>query len=205
MKSLSHVRLLATSWTAAYQAPPSMGFSRQEHWSRVPLPSPGDLHDPGIKPASLMSPALTARFFTTNATWETLHPSLEGTSNDTKTIPTESNDNQCIPQPGLPGRSHQTEGTCRKQCYGADAVTLYHISVIISTGLTPLPDVAGLDIMVLWHLLTQTLAFIERTVMRTCFIFIFLYVFIWLHQVLVVACGIFDAHVGSFTAVHVGS
>ena len=40
VKSLSHVRLLATSWTAAYQAPPSMGFSRQEYWSGVPLPSP---------------------------------------------------------------------------------------------------------------------------------------------------------------------
>ena len=40
MKLLSHVRLLATPWTAAYQAPPSMGFSRQEDWSGVPLPSP---------------------------------------------------------------------------------------------------------------------------------------------------------------------
>ena len=40
VKSLSHVLLLATSWTAAYQAPPSMGFSRQEYWSGVPLPSP---------------------------------------------------------------------------------------------------------------------------------------------------------------------
>ena len=40
MKSLSRVRLLATSWTAAYQAPPSMGFSMQEFWSGVPLPSP---------------------------------------------------------------------------------------------------------------------------------------------------------------------
>ena len=40
MKSLSHVRLLAIPWTAAYQAPPSMGFSRQEYWSGVPLPSP---------------------------------------------------------------------------------------------------------------------------------------------------------------------
>ena len=39
-KSLSHVRLFATPWTAAYQAPPSMGFSRQEYWSGVPLPSP---------------------------------------------------------------------------------------------------------------------------------------------------------------------
>ena len=42
VKSLSHVRLLATPWTAAYQAPPSMGFSRQEYWSGVPLPSPSE-------------------------------------------------------------------------------------------------------------------------------------------------------------------
>ena len=40
VKSLSHVRLLATPWTAAYQAPPSVGFSRREYWSGVPLPSP---------------------------------------------------------------------------------------------------------------------------------------------------------------------
>ena len=44
MKSLSHVRLFMTSWTAAYQALPSMGFSRQEYWSGVPLPSPGIRH-----------------------------------------------------------------------------------------------------------------------------------------------------------------
>ena len=43
VKSFSHVRLLETPWTAAYQAPPSMGFSRQEHWSGVPLPSPTSL------------------------------------------------------------------------------------------------------------------------------------------------------------------
>ena len=41
-KSLSHVQLFATPWTAAYQAPPSMGFSRQEYWSGVPLPSPNN-------------------------------------------------------------------------------------------------------------------------------------------------------------------
>ena len=44
VKSLSRARLLATSWTTAYQAPPSMGFSRQEYWSGVPLPSPGGSH-----------------------------------------------------------------------------------------------------------------------------------------------------------------
>ena len=43
VKSLSHVQLFATPWTEAHQAPPSMGFSRQEYWSGVPLPSPGGL------------------------------------------------------------------------------------------------------------------------------------------------------------------
>ena len=56
-KSLSHVQLFLTSWTVACQAPPSMGFSRQEYWSGLPFPSPGDLPDPGIK---LGSPSLQA-------------------------------------------------------------------------------------------------------------------------------------------------
>ena len=57
MKSLSRVRLFVTPRTVAYQAPPSMGFSRQECWSGLPFPSPGDLPDPGIEPGS---PALRA-------------------------------------------------------------------------------------------------------------------------------------------------
>ena len=52
VNSLSHVRLFATPWTVAYQALSSMGFSRQECWSGLPFPSPGDLPDPGIKPGS---------------------------------------------------------------------------------------------------------------------------------------------------------
>ena len=52
VKSLSCVRLFATPWTAAKQAPPSMGFSRQEYWSGLPFPSPGDLPKPGIKSRS---------------------------------------------------------------------------------------------------------------------------------------------------------
>ena len=52
VKSLRHVRLFATPWTVAYQAPPSMGFSRQEYWSGVPFPSPGDLPHPGIETRS---------------------------------------------------------------------------------------------------------------------------------------------------------
>ena len=55
VKSLSRVRLFATLWTVGYQPPPSMGFSRQKHWSGLPFPSPGDLPDPGIEP---QSPAL---------------------------------------------------------------------------------------------------------------------------------------------------
>jgi len=52
VKSLSCVRLFVTPWTAAYQAPPSMGFSRQEYWSGLPFPSPGDLPNPGIETRS---------------------------------------------------------------------------------------------------------------------------------------------------------
>ena len=57
VKSLSGVRLSATPWTVAYQASPSMGFSKQEYWSGLPFPFPGDLPAPGIKPTS---PALQA-------------------------------------------------------------------------------------------------------------------------------------------------
>ena len=58
---LSHVRLFETPWTIACQAPLSMGFSRQETWSALPFPPPGDLPDPGIEPTS---PALAGRCFT---------------------------------------------------------------------------------------------------------------------------------------------
>ena len=62
VKSLSRVQLFSTPWTVAYQASLSMGFSRQEYWSGLPFPSPGDLPDPGIKPGSptLEADALTS-------------------------------------------------------------------------------------------------------------------------------------------------
>ena len=69
---LSHfscVQLCVTLWTVAHQAPLSMGFSRQEYWNGLPCPPPGDLPDPVIEPASLMSPALAGRFFTTSTIW----------------------------------------------------------------------------------------------------------------------------------------
>ena len=68
----SRVQFSATSWTVAQEVPLSMGFSRQEYRSRLPRPPPGDLSDPGIKPASLRSPPLAGRFFTTSTTWEDL-------------------------------------------------------------------------------------------------------------------------------------
>ena len=56
---------LCNPWAVAQQAPLSIEFSRQEYWSGLPCPPPGDLPDPGIKPASPASPELTGRFFTT--------------------------------------------------------------------------------------------------------------------------------------------
>ena len=72
LSHISRVQLCATSWTIAHQAPLSMGFPRQEYWSGLPCPSPGDLPNPGVEPISLMSPALAGRFFTTSTTWEAL-------------------------------------------------------------------------------------------------------------------------------------
>ena len=68
----------SVAWTASCQAPLSMGFSRQNYWSRLPFPPPGDLPDPEMEPTSLASPALAGGFFffffffTTGATWEAL-------------------------------------------------------------------------------------------------------------------------------------
>ena len=62
----SVVQLFVTPWAVAHQAPLPVGFSRQEYWSGLPCPPPGDLPNPGIKPMSLMSPALAGGFLTTN-------------------------------------------------------------------------------------------------------------------------------------------
>ena len=70
VKLLSRVHLFVTPWTADSQAPLSMGFSREEYWTGLPCPPPGDLPDRGIETKSPMSPALAGGFFTTSATWE---------------------------------------------------------------------------------------------------------------------------------------
>ena len=74
MKSLSPVRLFATPWTVAYQAPQFMEFSRQEYWSGLPFPSPWDLPDPGIEPRS---PALRADTLPSEPQWKVDKRALE--------------------------------------------------------------------------------------------------------------------------------
>ena len=66
-----------TLWTVAHQAALSMEFYRQEYWSALPFPSPGDLPDPGLELVSLASPALTASFFTISTIWEAFLMALE--------------------------------------------------------------------------------------------------------------------------------
>ena len=70
------VQLLATLWTVARQASLCIGFSRQEYWSGLPCPPPGNLPSPGIKLAPLVSPELAGRIFTTSSTWKALQDCL---------------------------------------------------------------------------------------------------------------------------------
>ena len=72
LSQFSHVQLFVTLWTVAHLALCPWGFSRQEYWSGLPFPPPGDLPDLGIKPMFLMSPALVGRFFSTRTTWKAL-------------------------------------------------------------------------------------------------------------------------------------
>ena len=64
----SRVQLFVMPWTVSHLAPLSVGFSKKEYWSGLPLPSPGDLPNPGIEPLSLKS-CIAGGFFTTSATW----------------------------------------------------------------------------------------------------------------------------------------
>ena len=70
LSRFNHVGLLPTPWTVACQAPLFTGFCRQEYWSGLPRPAPGDLPDPGIEPTSLTSPTLSGGYFATSTTWE---------------------------------------------------------------------------------------------------------------------------------------
>ena len=66
---LNCVRLFVILWTIARQASLSMGYPKQEYWSGLPFPPPGELPNPGFEPTSLVSPALAGGFFTSNTTW----------------------------------------------------------------------------------------------------------------------------------------
>ena len=98
MKSLSHIRFFANLWTAAYQAPLSMGFFRQEYRSGLPFPSPGDLPDPGIKPGS---PALQADASPLSHQGSQLRVSSVQSSSVAQSCPTLSDPMDCS-TPGLP-------------------------------------------------------------------------------------------------------
>ena len=74
LSRFSCVRLFASPWTLAHQAPLSMGFFRQEYWSGLPCPSLGDLSDPWIEPKHLTSPALTFRFLQLTTQFTQLGP-----------------------------------------------------------------------------------------------------------------------------------
>ena len=70
LSRFSHVQLFVTLWTVDSQALLSMELRRQEYWSRLPCPPPGDLPNPGTEPTSLTSPALAGGFLTTSTIWE---------------------------------------------------------------------------------------------------------------------------------------
>ena len=72
LSSFSRVQLCVTLWAVALQAPLSMGFFQQEYWNGLPCPPPGDLPDPGIKPASPASPTLLVEFFIIDPLWRFL-------------------------------------------------------------------------------------------------------------------------------------
>ena len=106
LSCFSHVLLFVTPWTVAHQTPLSMGFSRQEYWSRLPFPTPRDHPDPGIEPVYLRYPAFAGRFFTTSTTWESSYMF----SSVTQSCPT-----LCDPMnhstPGLPVHHQLPEST----------------------------------------------------------------------------------------------
>ena len=85
-KSLSYVQLCETVWTVAHQAPLSMGFSRQEYWSGLPCPPPGDLPEPGVELRSLVS-SLAGGFFTISVTWKPNHREWDLPKTDSCMVP----------------------------------------------------------------------------------------------------------------------
>ena len=80
LSCFSRVQLCVILWTVAHQGPLSKGVSRQEYWSGLPCPTPGDLPNQGIKSVSLASPALAGSFFISSTSWEATSFSAHGNS-----------------------------------------------------------------------------------------------------------------------------
>ena len=99
-KKLQSCPTLCNLWIIALQAPLSMGFSRQEHWSGLPCPPLGDLPDLGIQPVSFTSPALEGRFFNISTTWEA--PGVGFYSTQEKLSPPECHRRFCNIWPHIP-------------------------------------------------------------------------------------------------------
>ena len=96
LSHFSPVQLFVTLWTVAFQALVSMGFSRQEYWSGLPFPHPGDLSEPGIESTSLMSPVLAGGVFTTSATSEA-HSFTAAAAKSLQSCPTLCDPVDCSP------------------------------------------------------------------------------------------------------------
>ena len=111
LSRFSCVRLFATLWTIARQAPLSMGLSRQEYWSELPCPPLGDRLNPGIKPTSLMSPALAGMLFTSSAT---CGASVEKQTRFTKRHAPDCSQQCCSQSPEMPinGRKEKCIAMC---------------------------------------------------------------------------------------------
>ena len=101
----SNIQLFATHWTAVRRSPLSMEFSRQEYWGGLPVLPSRVSSDPGMEPASLMSPALARSFFTTSATWESPLERMQSVSQSVSSV-AQSSPTLCDPKnrttPGFP-------------------------------------------------------------------------------------------------------
>ena len=124
-KSLQSYMTLCDSMGYSLPGSSVHGILRQEYWGWLPRPPPGDLPDPGIKPTSLMSPALAGGFFTTSATWEALELVSVQFSPVTQSCPTLCNPMNCS-MPGLPVHHQLLEFTQTNVHRVSDAIQPSH-------------------------------------------------------------------------------
>ena len=123
LNCFSHVWLFATLQIVACQAPLSRRFSRQEYWSGLPCPPPGDLPNPEIEPMSLTSPALIGGFFTIHSTWEALNWLSVQFSSVTQLCPTFFHPMDC----STPVLHHLLELAQTHVHWVSDAIQLSHL------------------------------------------------------------------------------